>query len=620
MSDIIHLLPDSVANQIAAGEVIQRPASVVKELVENAVDAGATQIKIVVVDSGRTLVQVIDNGKGMSETDARMAFERHATSKITLADDLFTLHTMGFRGEALASICAVAQVDLRTMPAGAQIGTRLQISGSKIESQHPEMCASGTNMMVKNLFFNVPARRKFLKKDAVELNHIMREFERMALVNPSLDFTMVSNDVVVHQFLGSSFKQRISDLFGRSVEKQLIPVATETSIVKIDGFVSRPEFSRKRGQLQFFTVNGRHMRHPYFHKALMSCFEQLIPGDEQPNYFINFTVSPETIDVNIHPTKNEIKFENEQAIWQILTAAVRESLGSFNAVPAIDFSEDSSNVEIPVFSPDASNVPQEDVDSNYNPFSAHGMAERPSFQRKESSVLSNWEALYEGFAKPHTEHQPPENEDVFANIAPEPAESGLNFDDSGSVAAELGSLQLKGRFIVMPSKSGLMIVDQHRAHKRILFDKYMNMFAEGNINGQKVMFPEQLQLSASQEEVLKSILSRLQSLGFELENVEAGKWNVVAVPALQTDINACETLVRIIDDTVFTGEDPGAHLRNSIASVLAEAAAIRVGQTLTAAEREHIIEELFRLPSPNFTPDGKLILSILPISSINNMF
>ena len=327
MSDIIRLLPDSVANQIAAGEVIQRPASVVKELVENAVDAGATSIQVIIKDAGRTLVQVVDNGKGMSDTDARMAFERHATSKITQADDLFSLHTMGFRGEALASIAAVAQIDMRTMVHGADAGTRIQINGSKVESQIPEACAPGTNIMVKNLFFNVPARRKFLKKDSVEMANIMREFERLALVNPGLDFELINNDTPVHRMIGSSLKQRILDLFGKGLDKQLLPIGTSTSLVSIDGFIGRPEHSR-RNALQYLTVNGRHMRHPYFHKAIMSCYEPLIAADSQPNYFINFTVEPNSIDVNIHPTKNEIKFENEAAIWQILTAAVRESAGS----------------------------------------------------------------------------------------------------------------------------------------------------------------------------------------------------------------------------------------------------------------------------------------------------
>lgn len=625
MNDIIHLLPDSVANQIAAGEVIQRPASVVKELVENAVDAGATQIQIVIRDAGRTLIQVIDNGKGMSDTDARMAFERHATSKITCADDLFTLHTMGFRGEALASICAVAQVDLRTMPRGAQMGTRIEINGSRIERQHPEICAQGTNIMVKNLFFNVPARRKFLKKDSVELNNIMREFERMALVNPGVDFTLVSNDVTVHKFMRSSFKQRIADLFGKSLDKQLIPIGTETSIVKIDGFISRPEFSRRRGQLQYYTVNGRHMRHPYFHKALMSCYEQLIPSDEQPNYFINLTVDPDTIDVNIHPTKNEIKFENEQPIWQILTAAIRESLGSFNAVPAIDFADDSTNMDIPVFDPDSASPPTEDVDSSYNPFAGQAHGYRPAASSFSKPSLSNWESLYEGFAAAKGEEErvmrssSQQSCDMAGSL--ESLFDGDGSDDGGSPAvAEVGSLQLKGRFIVIPSKSGLMVVEQHRAHKRILFEKYMVMFSHGNFTGQKMMFPENLQLSAAQEAVLKAILPQLVAMGFELHNDSPGRWTLVSVPSLQKNINPADTLAHILDDATFTGEEPGVHLRNRLAQLMAEAEAIPVGQHLSAAEREHIIEELFRLPSPNFTPDGKLILSILPVSTIINMF
>ena len=350
MNDIIRQLPDSVANQIAAGEVIQRPASVIKELVENSIDAGADSVTIILKDAGRTLIQVIDNGSGMSDTDARMAFERHATSKISRADDLFTLNTMGFRGEALASIAAIAQVELRTMRRGETLGTRIVINGSRVESQEPEAGVPGSNMMVKNLFFNVPARRKFLKKDSVELSNIMREFERLALVNIGVDFTLISNDVTLHSLRRASLKQRIADLFGRSLDKQIVPLDTDTSIVRINGFIGLPENARKRNALQYLMVNGRNMRHPYFHKAIMQCYERLITADVQPNYFINLTVDPETIDVNIHPTKSEIKFENEQAIWQILTAAVRESLGRFNAAPAIDFDVDEAP-EIPgVFS------------------------------------------------------------------------------------------------------------------------------------------------------------------------------------------------------------------------------------------------------------------------------
>ncbi|MDE6078718.1 MAG: DNA mismatch repair endonuclease MutL, partial [Duncaniella sp.] len=367
MSDIIRLLPDSVANQIAAGEVIQRPASVIKELVENSIDAGGTSVTIVLRDAGRTLIQVIDNGSGMSDTDARLAFERHATSKIRQADDLFALHTMGFRGEALASIAAIAQIELRTMLHGAQMGTRLVINGSKVESQEPEATVEGSNMMVKNLFFNVPARRKFLKKDAVEMAAIMREFERLALVNTGVDFTLISNDVTLHSLRRGPMKRRITDLFGKNLDKTLIPVETDTTIVKLSGFIGLPANARKRNPLQYLMVNGRNMRHPVFHKAIMQCYERLIPADEQPNYFISLTVDPDTIDVNIHPTKNEIKFENEAGIRQILVAAVRDSLGRFNAGPAIDFDQLDAP-EIPVFNPDEKATHDVDIDPGYNPF------------------------------------------------------------------------------------------------------------------------------------------------------------------------------------------------------------------------------------------------------------
>ncbi len=362
MSDIIRLLPDSVANQIAAGEVIQRPASVIKELVENAIDAGATSIEIVLKDAGRTLIQVIDNGSGMSETDARLSFERHATSKIQKADDLFALHTMGFRGEALASIAAIAQVELRTRKADATMGTHLCISASQCESQEPDFCPAGSNFMIKNIFFNVPARRKFLKSNPVELSNIVREFEKLALVNYQTEFKLSHNGNLMYQLMkGDSFKQRIVSLFAKSLSEQMIPIEAETSVVKIFGFVTRPENARKRNYLQYFFVNGRHMRHPYFHKAIMQCFDQLIPADEQPNYFLHFVVDPNTIDVNIHPTKSEIKFENEQVIWQILFAAVKETLGKFSAVPTIEFDTEGA-VEIPVGETGDISMPKIDID------------------------------------------------------------------------------------------------------------------------------------------------------------------------------------------------------------------------------------------------------------------
>ena len=424
MNDVIKLLPDSVANQIAAGEVIQRPASVIKELVENAVDSGATAISIILKDAGRTLIQVVDNGCGMSPTDARMAFERHATSKISSAADLYTLHTMGFRGEALPSIAAVSQIDLRTMRHGDTVGTRLLISESKFEGQEPASCVPGTNMMVKNIFFHMPARRKFLKKDSVELSHILREFERLALVNTNIDFTLIHNDVTLHQFLHGSLKQRVADLFGKSMESALAHISTETSLVKIEGFIGLPKSAKKRGYQQFLFVNGRFMRHPYFHKAVLSCYEQLIPTDSQPSYFINFTVDPSTIDVNIHPQKYEIKFEHEQPIWQILVAAIRETLGKTQAAGALDF--DSDSLDIPLFNPDATGgAPTTDFDAAYNPFAEQHSApattnygsRRFSADSGRDSVPDDWEKLYESFNR--------KRDDAFATVElpPEPDDS-----------------------------------------------------------------------------------------------------------------------------------------------------------------------------------------------------
>ena len=491
MSDIIRLLPDSVANQIAAGEVIQRPASVVKELFENAVDAGAKSIQVIVKDAGRTLIQVVDDGCGMSDTDARLAFERHATSKISQAADLFSLHTMGFRGEALASIAAVAQIDLRTMQRGAEIGTRLIINGSAVESQTPEATVPGSNMMVKNLFYNVPARRKFLKKDAVEMSGIVREFERLALVNPGLDLTLINNDSVVHQIMAAPLKRRICDLFGKGLERQLIPVQTSTSLVSIDGFVGRPEGARRRNALQFLTVNGRHMRHPYFHKAVMTCYEQLLPAELQPNYFLNFTVDPATIDVNIHPTKNEIKFENEAAIWQILTAAVKEALGRFNAMPGIDF--DAEEIpDIPVFDPNADASHHVTVDPGYNPFAESSdapegqesgrfagaqpsFASRLSAEHRRNEALRDWDKLYEGFmgTEPDSTVVPSGISGSRMNSEPSGADA-LPFDSQADArgAEDTESIQAKGAYILAPCISGVMVIDQHRAHVKVLYERY----------------------------------------------------------------------------------------------------------------------------------------------------
>lgn len=641
MSDIIRLLPDSVANQIAAGEVIQRPASVVKELVENAVDAGATDIQIIIRDAGRTLIQVVDNGCGMSDTDARMAFERHATSKITRADDLFSLNTMGFRGEALASIAAVAQVDLRTMLHGADIGTRLVINGSKVESQSPEACAPGSNLMVKNLFFNVPARRKFLKKDSVELSNVMREFERLSLVNPGIDVTLIHNDSVLHKLRGSNVKQRIVELFGHALDKQLLPVNTDTSIVKIEGFVGLPDYARKRNALQYLFVNGRHMRHPYFHKAVMQCYEPLIKADEQPNYFLYFTVDPHSIDVNIHPTKNEIKFENEAAIWQILSAAIKESLGRYNAMPGIDF-DNVGAPEIPVFSPEASGTVDIELDSGYNPFDitlpdefADNMASvRPSrispdavHASRVRSAMPGWEELYADFnaEREYSTPDEPEAPAVKGSALNELSllDEGINesaFGAAEGVLPDMGSIQVQNRYILTPAKSGVMVVEQHRAHLKVLYERYMQLWASGEFSGQNLLFPELLNLSGAQSVLLGDISGEMSAIGFDLAPLGDNVWSINRVPSVLANSNPVDSILSILDNVEQGGALSADTLRSRMALSLAKAEAIKSGRVLAAPEREKLLADLFSLPAPNFTPDGLLIISILSSDQLSELF
>lgn len=631
MSDVIKLLPDSVANQIAAGEVIQRPASVVKELVENAVDAGAQSIKIVIKDAGRTLIQVVDNGCGMSATDARLAFERHSTSKINVADDLFTLHTMGFRGEALASICAVSQVELVTKPEEESLGTRIVISGSKVELQEPCTASRGSNMMVKNLFFNVPARRKFLKKDAVELSNIVHEFERLALVNPGIEFELTHNGAVVHQLMRGSLKMRIGQLFGKTVEKQLIPIEVDTVLVKISGFVGLPENARKRGALQYLFVNGRNMRHPYFHKAVMLCYDKLIAADVQPNYFLNFTVDPATIDVNIHPTKNEIKFENEQPIWQILVAAIRESLGKFNAVPSIDFNRDDSP-EIPAFNPDSQVDYDVKVNTSFNPFAsqspaspAKGVSVRgSSLNRTLSNISGDWEKLYEGFERrlePSAEviRSSAINSMPDFDAMPEVTQSKLELGMTDAESVTAGLFQLKNKYIVMPAQSGLMLIDQHRAHLLVLFNSIADSLSAGKVNSQQLIFPESLSLTAAQEILLDSIIDNLREIGFELEQ-QGDSRSITGVPATLGNNNPVESLLKILEHVAEGGDVAENDLSRSLALSLASVSAIPSGKPLSVSEMNHLVNELFRLPAPTYTPSGNLVVTIIPFSEIAKLF
>ena len=620
MSDVIKLLPDSVANQIAAGEVIQRPASVIKELVENAIDAQATHVQIILKDAGRTLIQIIDDGVGMSETDARLAFERHSTSKIRTADDLFTLHTMGFRGEALASIAAISQVELRTRRQDAQLGTRLVINASQCESQEPDMCPAGSNFMIKNIFFNVPARRKFLKSNQVELSNIVKEFEKLALVNNEVEFTLTHNGNMMYKLMKGTFRQRIAALMGNSIDQQLLPVNIDTSLVKVQGYVGKPENARKRNALQFMFVNERYMRHPYFHKAVMTAYEQLIPEGEQPNYFLKFSVDPQSIDVNIHPTKTEIKFEDELPIWQILAAGVKETLGRFSEVPAIDF-DTRDAPDIPAYQGHVEvHRPEVNVDSSYNPFNQQ-QAQQPakSEPRHHSSVtspsMSNWDELFANFERKKREGMSGQAMDQAPVEEAVPQDPVLPMADVQSVY-----LQLKGRYILSPAKSGLMVIDQHRAHVRILFDRYINQFHDGSLSSQAVLFPEVLHLSPAQGVALQELLPEMEKMGFALSPLSGNDWAVNAIPGGIEGVDASAMVQQIIDSVDNGGMPVKKRIQQHLALTVARSAAIPAGRTLQQEEMDVLVADLLRLPEPNYTPDGKTILTVIPMEQITKLF
>ena len=622
MSDIIRLLPDSVANQIAAGEVIQRPASVIKELVENAVDAGAKHIDVLVTDAGKTSIQVIDDGKGMSETDARLAFERHATSKIREAADLFALRTMGFRGEALASIAAVAQVALRTCQEGEDLGTSLCISGSNVESQDTVVCPKGSNFQVKNLFFNIPARRKFLKSNQTELSNILTEFERIALVNPDVSFTLHHNGTEMLNLPAIQLKQRIMGVFGKKINQELLSVNVDTTMVRISGFVGRPETSRKKGARQYFFVNGRYMRHPYFHKAVMDAYEQLVPTGEQVSYFLYFEVRPANIDVNIHPTKTEIKFENEQAIWQILSAAIKESLGKFNAVPSIDFDTEGMP-DIPAFenSPYSGlQMPKTTYNPEYNPFNTSSSS--PSYTRQDAK---GWDKFYEGLeqqSSPASAFSYPDDGDYFVEQPQEEQNPTLygQMEESASAETSAQHYQYKGHYIMTSVKSGLMVIDQHRAHVRILYDRYLSQIASRQGASQGMLFPDIVQFSASEIPVLQSIMDDLSYLGFELTDLGGGSYAINGVPAGIEGLQPIELVQNMVHTAIEKGCKVKEEIQSMLALSLAKAAAIVQGQVLSNEEMNHLVDELLTSTSPNYTPDGKPVLVVIQEDELEKLF
>ena len=625
MSDIIQLLPDSVANQIAAGEVIQRPASVIKELVENAVDAGAHNIRVIIVDAGRTSIQVIDDGCGMSETDARLAFERHATSKIRKADDLFDLHTMGFRGEALPSIVAVAQVELTTRMASDDIGTRLTLQGSKVISQEPVACPLGSNFKVENLFFNVPARRKFLKSNATELNNILTAFERIVLVYPEIAFTLYSNGQELMNLRPGPLRQRISDIFGKKLSQDLLPVEVDTALCRITGLVGKPETAKKKGATTCFFVNGRFMRHPYFHKAVTGAFERLVPEGMQVPYFIYFEVPPSDIDVNIHPTKTEIKFENEQGIWQILSAAVKDAIGKFCEIPSIDF-DTEGKPDIPVFDPsrDSIEAPRVQYNPDYNPFSSSNSGAGSHSFKSSQSHDSQWAQSTQW---PQQSHSPQISQDwqqLYEAALKKGPEQTSFLDDTPLTAIDEKSpihYQYKGCYIMTAVKSGLMIIDQHRADIRIRYDRYMEQMSHKTVSTQRVLFPEIVEFPPSDNVVMQRILPDLALMGFEVSELGGCSYAVNGVPAGLEGLSPVTLIHNIVADAASGGDvsSRSDELHAAMALSMARNAAIPQGQVLSNEEMEKIVNELFACSNVNYTPDGKTIIAILPQHDIEQL-
>lgn len=654
MSDIIQLLPDSVANQIAAGEVIQRPASIIKELVENSLDAGASHIQVVVEDAGKTLVQVIDNGSGMSATDARLSFERHATSKIKKATDLFALRTMGFRGEALASIAAVAQVELRTRKEGEELGTSICIEGSKLVSQEAISCPIGANFAVKNLFFNIPARRKFLKSNQTELTNILTEFERIALAHPEVKFTIHSAQSVLMDLPQGNFRQRIVSIFGRKIDAQLVPIHTDTTLAKIKGFVGTPTASKKKNAHQYMFVNGRYMRHPYFAKAIQTAYDRLIPEGQQVPFFINFEVDPARIDVNIHPTKTEIKFEDDSAIFQILLASVREALGKSGAIPALDFDVEGRPDIPPMRFEGESDItpPQIHINTSFNPFATENPfttenADRhvgknaskgnyqgnstfdSSFERSGRPEVShnatNWQQVYDEAKKSSSSLFPDDDTLLSTQADNEGQESDTPLFDvlpsaeQASVTSTLTNefLQYHGRYIVTPLNAGLALIDQHRAHTRIIYERLMRQLKTQQAPSQRLLFPEMLTVPLSEAIVLEEIMPQLQHVGFDISPLGQGSFSILAMPLGAEGMKPAELVGSILADAV-TGEaqaaDTVAHL---IAASLAQKIAMPVGQALCNEDMKELTEQLFTCQTPQLTPNG---LPTIIMLNPENMF
>lgn len=614
MADIIQLLPDHVANQIAAGEVVQRPSSVVKELLENAIDADATVVKLIIKDSGKTLVQVIDNGKGMSATDARLSFERHATSKIKTADDLFDLHTKGFRGEALASIAAIAHVELKTKQAGEEIGNSIVIEGSTIVSQEIVVTPKGTSISVKNLFYNIPARRNFLKSNTVELRHVIDEFHRVALAHPNISFALYNNGSETFNLPVSNYRQRIVNIFGNKTNQKLVPVNEDTKVLKIYGFVGKPEFAKKTRGEQYFFVNSRFIKSAYLNHAVSSAFDGLLKNGTHASYFLYLTVNPQTIDINIHPTKTEIKFDDEHTLYALLRSAVKHSLGQFNIAPVLDFDQDP-NLDTPYnYNRRTNNEPKIEVDRSFNPFQEDKSSNvKPISYKKE--VTANWDSLYVGLESKGTKTQYDFSEVHF--------ESDNNteslFEDS-KLDSNATTYQIHNKFIITAIKSGMLVINQHRAHQRVLYEDFLENLTVKGASSQQLLFPLQLHFSTQEVEILTELKTDLEHIGFVFSNITKEFIEITGVPVSIPESEVSIILEQLISDVENEVPDNNFSITDLLAKSLAKSLAIKAGQPLKKSEQEHLINSLFACKEPNTSPTNKITFVTMSVDELDKKF
>ena len=616
MSDVIQLLPDHVANQIAAGEVVQRPASVIKELLENSIDARAGRIQVVIKDAGKTLIQVIDNGAGMSLTDARMCFERHATSKIKIADDLFSLKTKGFRGEALASIAAIAHVELKTKTEEEEVGTCIKIEGSQVVSQDPCVTPQGTSICVKNLFFNIPARRNFLKSDNVETRHIIDEFQRVALAHPDISFSLLHNGNELFQLPVANFRQRITNIFGSRTNEKLVPVEEDTGIVKISGFVGKPEFAKKSRGEQFFFVNNRFIKSPYLNHAVVASFEGLLKEKSYPTYFLYLEVDPKSIDINIHPTKTEIKFDDEHALYAILKSAIKHSLGQFNVAPILDFERDS-DLDTPYnYQNKEASAPQIEVDRNFNPFQNEGGSKSQysgggGFRREKPA---EWESLYSGM------QQETETDVDIRQIEFESEEVTGNLFGAREEEPEKSTFQLHKKYIVSTLKSGILVIDQHRAHTRVLYEELLKNITVSAAVSQQLLFPLRLQFNNHELEMLKELKESIEQTGFIFSEIKNEEVEITGIPTLISESEVQILLEQLLADFEKDVPSDGFSQTDLLAKSMAKSMAVRSGTLLNSAEQQHIVNRLFACKEPALNPFNKTVFITLGVDELDKKF